>query len=50
MSGKKSQHKEPSVELRYTLGIECIRLVLQTNRLRWFGHLQRKEDDDWTKT
>jgi len=23
--------------------------VLQQNRLRWFGHLLRREDDDWVK-
>ena len=24
-------------------------LVLQHNRLRWYGHVLRKEDDDWVK-
>jgi len=24
-------------------------LVLQQNRLRWYGHVLRKEDDDWVK-
>jgi hypothetical protein len=22
---------------------------VQENRLRWFGHVERKEDDDWVK-
>jgi len=26
-----------------------IALVLQQNRLRWYGHVLRKEDDDWVK-
>jgi len=24
-------------------------LVLQQNRLRWYGHVLWKEDDDWAK-
>jgi len=24
-------------------------LVLQQNRLRWYRHVLRKEDDDWVK-
>jgi len=24
-------------------------LVLKQNRLRWYGHVLRKEDDDWVK-
>ena len=24
-------------------------LVLQQNRLRWYGHVLRKDDDDWVK-
>ena len=26
-----------------------IALVLQQNRLRWYGHVLRKDDDDWAK-
>ena len=26
-----------------------IALVLQQNRLRWYGHVLRKDDDDWVK-
>ena len=26
-----------------------IALVLQQNRLLWYGHVLRKEDDDWVK-
>jgi len=35
--------------LRERLGIDDIALVLQKNRLRWYGHVLRKEDDDWVK-
>ena len=24
-------------------------LVLQQNRLRWYGHVLRKDDDDWVR-
>jgi len=32
-------------------GIDDITLVLllQQNRLRWYGHVLRKEDDNWVK-
>ena len=39
----------PSKELRERLGIDDTALVLQQNRLRWYGHVLRKEDDDWVK-
>ena len=26
-----------------------IALILQQNRLRWYGHVLRKDDDDWVK-
>jgi len=39
----------PSNELRERLGIDGIISVQQQNRLRWYGHVLRKEDDDWMK-
>jgi len=39
----------PSNELRERLGIDGIISVLQQNRLRWYRHVLRKEDDDWMK-
>jgi len=35
--------------LRERLGIDDIILVLQQNRLRWYGHVLQKEDTDWVK-
>jgi len=29
--------------------IDDMAFVLQQNRLRWYGHVLRKEDDDWVK-
>jgi len=40
-----------SKELRKRLGLDDIPVisVLQQNRLRWYGHVLRKEDNDWVK-
>jgi len=32
-----------------TVERERLALVLQQNRLRWYGHVLRKDDDDWVK-
>jgi len=38
-----------SKELRERPGVDDIALVLQQNRLRWYSHVLRKDDDDWVK-
>ena len=38
-----------SDELRARLGLDDVVSVLQQNRLRSYGHLLRKEDNDWVK-
>jgi len=35
--------------LRERLGLDDIISVLQRNRLHWYGHVLRKEDNDWVK-
>ena len=45
----KLKDRLPSKELRERLGIDDIALVLQQNRLHWYGHVLRKDDDDWVK-
>jgi len=35
----------PSKELRERLGVDDIAFILQQNRLRWYGHVLRKDDD-----
>jgi len=45
MRGIKLKDRFPSEELRERLGIDDIALVLQQNRLHWYGHVLRKEDD-----
>ena len=49
MCGIKLKDRFPSKELRERLCIDDIALVLQQNRLRWYGQVLRKEDDDWVK-
>jgi len=49
MCNVKVNDRVPSKELREILGIDDIILILQQNRLRWYGHVLRKEDTDWVK-
>ena len=49
MYAKRLRDRVLSAELRVRLGIENISTVLQRIRLRWFQHVQRKPDNDWTK-
>jgi len=50
MHGVKLQDSFPSKRLRERLGLDDIISVLQQNRLRWYGHVLRKEDNDWVNT
>ena len=43
MCGVKVKGRFPNKELRERLGTDDITLVLQQNRLRWYGHELRKE-------
>src|SRR2546425_12768400 len=47
MSGVTLKDRRPSEELRLGLGIEGVEEVVRRGRLRWFGHVERKEADDW---
>ena len=38
-----------SEELRNRLSIEAVTEIVRRGRLRWFGHVERKADDDWVK-
>ena len=49
MCGVKLKDRLPSKELRERLGVDDIALILQQNRLRWYGNVLRKDDDDWLK-
>ena len=30
-------------------GLEPVSLMIKKSRLRWFGHVERKYDNDWVK-
>ena len=50
MCSVKLKDRLPSKELRERLGIDDIlALILQQNRLRWYRHVLRQDDDDWVK-
>jgi len=49
MCGVKLQDRVPSKELRGRLELEDIISVLQQNRLQWYGHVLRKEDNHLVK-
>jgi len=49
MCGINPKDRLPSKELRERLGVDDIALILQQNRLRCYGHVLRKDDDDWVK-
>ena len=37
-----------SEDLLQRLGVESITSVMRRGRLRWYGHVERKPDEDWT--
>jgi len=41
--------RKKSEELRELLGLESVSLMTNKSRLRWFGHVERKDDNDWVK-
>jgi len=43
---KKRKKRE---ELRELLGLEPVSLMIKKSRLRWFGHAEQKDDNDWVK-
>ena len=49
MCGVKMNERKKSEELRELLGLEPVSLMIKKSRLRWFGHVERKDDNDWVK-
>ena len=49
MCGFKLNERKKSEELRELLGLEPVCLIINKSRLRWFGHVERKDDNDWVK-
>ena len=50
MCGVNLKNRITSEELRNRLtSIEAVTEIVRRGRLRWFGHVERKVDDDWVK-
>ena len=49
MCGVSLRDRITSAELRDRMGVEAISVVMRRNRLRWFGHVERKNEEDWVK-
>ena len=49
MCGVSLKDRNTNEELRNRVGVEDIGTVCRKGRLRWFGHVERKSDDDWVK-
>ena len=49
MCGVSLKDRKRGDELLSCLGIECVKNKIQRARLRWFGHVERKEENDLVK-
>ena len=49
MFGVKLKDRLSCIELRQQLEMEDIVEVMQRNRMQWYGHVLREDDDDWLK-
>ena len=47
MCGVSLKDRKPSEDLYSLLGIQSVAKVVRHDRLRWFGHVERKNGDDW---
>jgi hypothetical protein len=47
MCGVSLREKVRSEELLHRLGVDGVTDVVRRGRLRWFGHVERKSEDDW---
>ena len=49
MYGVSARDIRTSEALRKLVGVEPITPVIRSGRLRWYGHVMRKSDEDWVK-
>ena len=49
MCGASLSSNSSSAELRALLGVTTITVRMSCNRLRWYGHVSRKDDGDWLR-
>ena len=50
MCGVLLKDRKRSVHLYSLLGVESVAEVVRWDRLRWFGHVERRSGDDWVST
>ena len=49
MCGVSMKNRRTCEELRKLVGVEPITTVIRNGRLRWYGHVMRKGDEDWVQ-
>ena len=49
MCGIFMKDRRTNEELRRLVGVEPITTVIRSGRLRWYGHVTRKNGEDWVK-
>jgi len=49
MCGTKMRDRIPNEELRLRMGVESVKEALKRRRLRWWGHIERREESNWLK-
>ena len=49
MCGISLKDRRTNEELRRLVGVEPITTFIRNGRLRWYGHVMRKGDEDWVK-
>jgi len=49
MLGITLKDRKRNVDIRHAFGVSCITDKIRESRLRWYGHVQRREDDHCIK-
>ena len=49
MCGISLKDRRTNEELGRLVGVEPITTFIRSGRLRWYGHVMRKGDEDWVK-
>ena len=49
MCGFNLKDNKKNTEIRGLLGLDPVSLTIKRGRLRWFGHVECKDDADWLK-
>ena len=47
--GVKLNERKKSQELGELIGLQPVSMMTKKSRLRWFGHVERIDDNDWVK-